>query len=101
MSSDSLQLSSTTAPGKIFASRAELAAHYKSDWHRYNLKRREAGLPVLLEMDFEARLAAAKAVRNENAKKGGSGTDHLKNGKKNKKKQQQKTGSRKCRLTIE
>lgn len=72
------QLTSTTAPGKVFSSRADLAAHYKSDWHRYNLKRREAGLPVLLEGDFQARLEAAKALRQDKQ----AGKDHLKRNKK-------------------
>jgi pre-60S factor REI1 len=70
------QLTSTTAPGTIFATRADLAAHYKSEWHRYNLKRREAGLPVLLLVDFEARLEAAKALRQDKQ----AGKDHLKRG---------------------
>lgn len=76
-------LTSTTAPGKIFTSRAELADHYKSDWHKYNLKRREAGLPVLLQADFEARLQAAKALRYEKQ----AGKDHLKDKANAKKKQ--------------
>ena len=57
-----LRFTSTTAPGKSFNSRAELAAHYASDWHRYNLKRREAGLPLLGESDFQARYEAALAL---------------------------------------
>jgi pre-60S factor REI1 len=73
------QLTSTTAPGKVFASRNELADHYKSDWHKYNLKRREAGLPLLLELDFQARLAAALSLRQEDVR---DGTSHLKKGKK-------------------
>ena len=73
-------LSSTTAPGKVFGSRAELADHYKSDWHKYNLKRREAGLPLLGEQDFQARWEAALALRAEKEKK--NGTDHLKANKK-------------------
>jgi len=77
-------LTSTTAPGKVFSSRSELAEHYKSDWHRYNLKRREAGLPLLQEADFQARLEAALALKKEReGKQERSGTDHLKN--KNKK----------------
>jgi pre-60S factor REI1 len=78
--SRSMDLTSTTAPGKAFASRSDLASHYKSDWHKYNLKRREAGLPVLLEGDFEARLEAAKAMRQEKQ----IGKDHLKTGKNHK-----------------
>lgn len=79
-------LTSTTAPGKIFTSRTELAAHYKTPWHKYNLKRREAGLPPLLESDFLARLSAAQAVHTERTTRRQNGTDqigtgHLKNGK--------------------
>lgn len=70
---------STTAPGKSFASRAELAEHYKSDWHKYNLKRREAGLSVLTEPDFRTRWEAALALRKEKESKGHTGVDHLKN----------------------
>jgi pre-60S factor REI1 len=72
-------LTSTTAPGKTFASRSELADHYKSDWHKYNLKRREAGLALLEEVDFMARWEAALALRKEkDAHAAHSGTDHLK-----------------------
>jgi len=79
---------STTAPGKRFRTRSELQAHYRSDWHRYNLKRRQAGLPMLLEPDFEARLQAANALLRDKKEKG---RDHLKkpnagSNKKNKKK---------------
>ncbi len=80
-------LTSTTAPGKTFASRSEIADHYKSDWHKYNLKRREAGLPLVEEKEFQMRLEAALAMRKEKEKK--NGTSHIKNinSKKNKKKQ--------------
>lgn len=71
-------LTSTTAPGKTFLTRAELAEHYKSDWHKYNLKRREAGLPLLEEPDFQARWEAALALRKEKESKAKTGTDHLK-----------------------
>jgi len=70
-------LTSTTAPGKTFDSRGEIADHYKSDWHKYNLKRREAGLALLEEKEFVARLEAALALRKEKEKK--NGTDHIKN----------------------
>mmetsp|Transcript_30753 Transcript_30753/g.46878 ORF Transcript_30753/g.46878 Transcript_30753/m.46878 type:complete len:461 (-) Transcript_30753:8-1390(-) len=80
------ELTSTTAPGKIFNSRSELAEHYKSDWHKYNLKRREAGLPLLQKEDFEARLDAALALRREReVREERTGKDHLKKGKKKKK----------------
>lgn len=85
---NSLQLTSTTAPGKVFASRSELAAHYKSPWHKYNLKRRQAGLPVLLQVDFEARLQAAQALRKSSVAVG-TGKGHLKDKKKKSKKKKQ------------
>jgi len=66
-------LTSTTAPGVVFTSREELAAHYQSDWHAYNLKRRQAGLPPVHRPDFEARLAAAQALREEKQ----AGISHL------------------------
>lgn len=71
-----LELTSTTAPGKVFESREALAAHYQTPWHKYNLKRRSAQLPALPYADFEARWSAAQAVRNEKKE---AGTDHLKN----------------------
>jgi pre-60S factor REI1 len=77
--SSGIELTSTTAPGKIFTSRAELALHYKTPWHKYNLKRREASLPPLLETDFLTRLAAAQDVHNERSMRQQSGMDH--NGK--------------------
>jgi pre-60S factor REI1 len=77
-----VRLTSTTAPNKIFHSRDELAQHYKSDWHKYNCKRKEAGLPLLIQADFEARLEAAMAVKRErDQKQQEHGKDHLKKGK--------------------
>lgn len=91
MSTPAPALTSTTAPGKIFKTRAELAEHYKSDWHKYNLKRREAGLPLLQEAEFQARWEAALALRKEKERNSAvSGTDHLKTNKKLTKKQQLK-----------
>jgi len=68
-------LTSTTAPNKRFTSREELQAHYKSDWHRYNLKRREANLQPITELEFKARLEAALALRRKKLQHG-----KLKNG---------------------
>lgn len=44
----------TTAPG--FASTEEQRAHFKTDWHRYNVKRRVAGLAPATEEQFAALL---------------------------------------------
>ena len=82
----------TTAPGHTFTSRSDLATHYKSDWHRYNLKRKEAGMPCLDKPTFDKRVAAAKALkaeREERAKRGGS--DHLKGLDKEERKDTQET----------
>lgn len=43
-----------TAPGVEFETREELLAHYKSEWHTFNLKRKAAGLPLLSKELFEA-----------------------------------------------
>ena len=90
-----MALTSATAPGKIFLTRSEIANHYKSDWHKYNLKRREAGLPLVEEKEFQMRLEAALAMRKEKEKK--NGTDHIKNinSKKMKKKQQKQLKAKK------
>ena len=37
MAQQQQNLTSTTAPGKVFSSRKDLQDHYRSDWHRYNL----------------------------------------------------------------
>ena len=49
-----------TAPGVEFPDKGAFTAHYKSEWHRYNLKRKTAQLPMVSEAEFEARKAAAK-----------------------------------------
>ena len=36
--------------------------HYKSDWHRYNLKRKVVGLPPVTVDDFQKRAAEQKAL---------------------------------------
>lgn len=88
-------LTSTTAPGKIFASRSDLAEHYKSDWHKYNLKRREANMAMLTHDEFSARLEAAIALRKEReGMEARSGKDHLKDkNKPNKSGKKKKNGN--------
>lgn len=54
-----------TAPGVVFASEEEMKEHYRSDWHRYNLKRKVAGLaplPLAVYEERAAREAAAAPV---------------------------------------
>ncbi|CAI0376457.1 unnamed protein product [Linum tenue] len=43
---------------KEFKDDAEQKLHYKSDWHRYNLKRKVAGVPGVTEALFDARQSA-------------------------------------------
>ena len=57
-----------------FETEEELRAHYKSAWHRYNLKRKVAGLPPVTREWFELRQAQARANearRDEEAAGGG------------------------------
>jgi hypothetical protein len=85
-----------TAPGLIFTTREELQSHYKSDWHRYNLKRKVANMPPIMKVDFEARKAAAlaKAGQEKQVK-----TAHLKKGKKEK--VQKKKDKRRGKLRLD
>ena len=64
-----------TAPGVTFTTMDELKEHYRSDWHRYNLKRKVAGLPVVGRELFERVMAQAGAA---SAGKKETGRDHLK-----------------------
>ncbi|ERN07326.1 cytoplasmic 60S subunit biogenesis factor REI1 homolog 1 isoform X1 [Amborella trichopoda] len=41
-----------------FEDDAQQKIHYKSEWHRYNLKRKVAGIPGVTEALFQARLSA-------------------------------------------
>ena len=56
--------------GSYFQDKEALAAHYKSDFHRYNLKRKLANLPPVTKEWFEARreqLAASQAAAGGSA----------------------------------
>ncbi|KAL1532342.1 Cytoplasmic 60S subunit biogenesis factor REI1 2 [Salvia divinorum] len=46
------------ACNKEFEDDAEQKFHYKSEWHRYNLKRKVAGVPGVTETLFQARQSA-------------------------------------------
>ncbi|KFK29727.1 hypothetical protein AALP_AA7G170800 [Arabis alpina] len=48
-----------------FEDEAERGFHYKSDWHRYNLKRKVAGVPGVTEELFEARQSALASEKNK------------------------------------
>mmetsp|Transcript_10366 Transcript_10366/g.12576 ORF Transcript_10366/g.12576 Transcript_10366/m.12576 type:complete len:453 (+) Transcript_10366:41-1399(+) len=51
-SEDSSVLKSCTTCGGSFKTSVEYRAHFKSDWHRYNLKLKMAGQPVVSEEEF-------------------------------------------------
>ncbi|AEE85908.1 Cytoplasmic 60S subunit biogenesis factor REI1 1 [Arabidopsis thaliana] len=48
-----------------FKDEEERNLHYKSDWHRYNLKRKVAGVPGVTEALFEARQSALAQEKNK------------------------------------
>uniref|UniRef100_A0A8C8SV23 Cytoplasmic 60S subunit biogenesis factor ZNF622 n=1 Tax=Pelusios castaneus TaxID=367368 RepID=A0A8C8SV23_9SAUR len=43
-------------------------AHYKTDWHRYNLKRKVADMPPVTAENFQERVLAQRAVTEEQNK---------------------------------
>ncbi|KAG9455958.1 hypothetical protein H6P81_000466 [Aristolochia fimbriata] len=48
-----------------FSDEAEQRLHYRSDWHRYNLKRKVAGVPGVTEALFIARQSAIAEQKNK------------------------------------
>ncbi|XP_068647901.1 cytoplasmic 60S subunit biogenesis factor REI1 homolog 1-like [Aristolochia californica] len=48
-----------------FSDEAEQKLHYRSDWHRYNLKRKVAGVPGVTEALFIARQSALAEQKNK------------------------------------
>ena len=51
-----------TAPGVTFHSEVEMKEHYRSEWHRHNLKRKVAGLGPISREAFEERAAREAAA---------------------------------------
>ena len=74
-------VSAYTAPGVLFTNRESLRAHYTSDWHRYNLKRKVAGLAPLVKDEFEARKAAALLAKQDKDGNVSKKQDHVKSSK--------------------
>ena len=46
-----------TAPGEVFHSEEEMKDHYRSEWHRYNLKRKVQLLTALAPQCHPSQLA--------------------------------------------
>ena len=64
---------------QVFATREELAAHMKTDWHKHNLALKSAGKPMLTKeefLDFKIMSQDGVAVR------GGGGGDGERNASK-------------------
>jgi pre-60S factor REI1 len=40
----------------VFSNQEEHRAHYKKEWHKYNLKRKVAGLPYITESEFNEKI---------------------------------------------
>ncbi|KAA8525800.1 hypothetical protein F0562_007655 [Nyssa sinensis] len=53
------------ACNKEFLDESEQKLHYKSEWHRYNLKRKVAGVPGVTEALFLARQSALAGEKNK------------------------------------
>lgn len=69
-----------TAPGEVFTTREELHEHYKSEWHKYNLKRKVASLAPIPRAMFE-KLQMIQAEREREKKNVLKGKDHIKHTK--------------------
>jgi hypothetical protein len=55
--------------GTYFVDKESLAEHYKSDFHRYNLKRKVAGLPPVTKEWFDSRKAQLSSVSTTTVQK--------------------------------
>ena len=68
-------LESGAAMGVVFTTMDDLKEHYRSDWHRYNLKRKVAGLPVVGKDLFERVMQQAAGAAGDVKR---TGRSHLK-----------------------
>jgi hypothetical protein len=57
-------LTATTAPGIIFPTAEARLAHFRSDYHRWNLKLKLMQMPMLARADFDDMMAAARTTTN-------------------------------------
>jgi len=71
-----------------FVDNGLMREHYKSDYHRFNLKRKSAGLPSVSQVLFDEKVALAA-----NPKQTSKGTKHLKNPEKTEKKKLDKANA--------
>ena len=55
---------SNTAPGVVFPDRNALREHMKSDWHKFNLKRKTQGQDMLTEDQYKEAMVDADFLGN-------------------------------------
>jgi ribosome maturation protein SDO1 len=77
-------LRAATAPGVVFATREELAAHMRSDWHKHNLALKASGKPMVSKeqfVDFSIMASdpSLQAAANPKAHKGSKAKNKKKN----------------------
>jgi hypothetical protein len=70
-----------SAPGIEFKERSQMVAHMKTEWHRYNTKRKEASLAAVTEDEFEKRKAEMLAKQADIER---NGQGHVKPAKREK-----------------
>ena len=81
-------LTSVTAPGVVFESKEAFLEHYRSDWHRYNLRRKVAGLAMATKEDYEAKVLAQREAEEDDKEE--KKESHLKADKKKRNKKKKK-----------
>mmetsp|Transcript_36004 Transcript_36004/g.58030 ORF Transcript_36004/g.58030 Transcript_36004/m.58030 type:complete len:375 (+) Transcript_36004:13-1137(+) len=82
-------IKAATAPGMVFASRQELAAHMKSDWHKHNLTLKSSGKPLMTKEQFvDFKIMAEDGVSMDSIGGGGKGGGKGGGGKKGKNKKE-------------
>lgn len=77
-------LSCYTAPGKLFTDREELLAHYKTEWHAYNLKRKVKNLsPISEDLFNQVKQRIDQQRQHLDKSKAYKKRDHIKKQRKN------------------
>ena len=66
-----------TAPGETFATEAEMKAHYHTELHRFNLKRKVAGLAPLTRAQFEALSDVVRELRTRQSVEASAEEDRM------------------------
>mmetsp|Transcript_15052 Transcript_15052/g.18569 ORF Transcript_15052/g.18569 Transcript_15052/m.18569 type:complete len:268 (+) Transcript_15052:71-874(+) len=54
-----------TAPGKVFADEQAYKAHLRTDWHRYNLRRKVAGMSMVSEEEYNTKVESQRLASTQ------------------------------------